>query len=187
MRTETGKSAKITPFIHINRELVDIFQDRLDNAFKTMLDMKLNMHCEATRLTLPAAAPVKGCDPEDIYDLSEIMEIAAELKQENCKGTPLTLSEITSDEPLPLVFSSATNRSSGTTSAVLLTERTAEALPMTPDNRRKTSDVPSIFICLFTLYYDVIPSRHLSSFPIVPLSFYLLFSLSDLGYISTLI
>jgi hypothetical protein len=55
----------------------------LDNAFKTMLGMKLIMRREATRLTQPAATPVKGCDPEDLYDLSEIMEIAAELRQEN--------------------------------------------------------------------------------------------------------
>jgi hypothetical protein len=40
---------------------------------------------------------------------------------------------------------------------VFLVECTVEALPM-------TSDVPFVFICLFTLYYDVIPSRHLSSY-----------------------
>ena len=83
MRTETGKLAKITPPIHTNRELVDIFQGRLDNAFKTMLGMKLIMRREATRLTQPAVTPVKGRDPEDLYDLSEIMEIVAELGQEN--------------------------------------------------------------------------------------------------------
>jgi len=83
MRTETGKLEKITPPIHTNRELVDIFRGRLDNAFKTMLGMKLIMRREATRLTQPAAVPVKSRDPEDLYDLSEIMEIAAELGQEN--------------------------------------------------------------------------------------------------------
>ena len=83
MRTETGKLAKITPPIHTNRELVDIFRGRLDNTFKTMLGMKLIMRREATRMTQPAATPVKGRDPEDLYDLSEIMEIAAELGQEN--------------------------------------------------------------------------------------------------------
>ena len=35
---------------------------------------------------------------------------------------------------------------------------------MTADNCRNTSDIPFIFICLFILYYDVIPSRHLSSY-----------------------
>ena len=83
MCTETGKLAKITPPIHTNRELVDIFRGRLDNAFKMMLGMKLVMRHEATRLTQPAATPIKGRDPEDLYDLSEIMEIAAELSQEN--------------------------------------------------------------------------------------------------------
>ena len=82
MRTETGKLAKITPPIHTNRELVDIFRSRLDDAFKTMLGMKLIMRREAARLTQPQAA-VQARDPEDLYDLSEIMEIAAELGQEN--------------------------------------------------------------------------------------------------------
>jgi hypothetical protein len=104
-----------------------------------------------------------------------------------CKGTPLTLSATTSDEPLPLLVSSAINRSSGTTSTVLLIERTAEALPMTPYNRRKTSDILSIFICLFILYYDVIPSRHLLSFSHRTTFILFIISLSDLGYISTLI
>jgi hypothetical protein len=67
-----------------------------------------------------------------------------------CKGTPLTPSEITSDEPLLLLSSSTANRSSGITSAVLLIERTAEALPMTADNCWKTSDIPLfLFVCLF--------------------------------------
>jgi hypothetical protein len=44
------------------------------------------------------------------------------------------------------------------TSVVLLVERTAEALPMTSGNCRKTSNIPFIFICLFISYYDVIPS-----------------------------
>jgi hypothetical protein len=50
------------------------------------------------------------------------------------------------------------------TSTVLLVERTAEALPTTSDNCRKTSDIPFIFICLFIPYYDMIPSHHLSSY-----------------------
>jgi hypothetical protein len=49
------------------------------------------------------------------------------------------------------------------TSAVLLVERTAEALLMTSDNCWKTSDIPFYFY-LFIFYYDVIPSRHLSSY-----------------------
>jgi hypothetical protein len=63
----------------------------------------------------------------------------------DCKGTPLTSPETSSGEPLPLLFSSAANRSSGTISAVLLVERTAEALPM-------TSDIPLfLFVCLFLI------------------------------------
>jgi hypothetical protein len=81
-----------------------------------------------------------------------------------CKGTPLTSSETTSDELLLLFLSSATASLSGITSAVLLVESTAEALPTTSGNCRKTSDIPFIFICLFILYYDVISSRHLSSY-----------------------
>jgi hypothetical protein len=77
------------------------------------------------------------------------------LFDEGCKGTPLTSSEIISDELLPLSSSSASTSLTGTTSAVLLVERTAEALPT-------TSDIPFIFI-LFIFYYDVIQSRHLSS------------------------
>jgi hypothetical protein len=74
-----------------------------------------------------------------------------------CKGTPLMSSETSSSEPLPLSYLPLTTNSPGMTSVVLLVECTAEALPM-------TSDIPFIFICLFILYYDVIPSRHLSSY-----------------------
>jgi hypothetical protein len=45
--------------------------------------MKLIICREASRLTQPAATLVKGRNPEDLYDLSEIMEIVAELRQEN--------------------------------------------------------------------------------------------------------
>jgi hypothetical protein len=68
-----------------------------------------------------------------------------------CKGTPLTSSELTSDEPLPLSLTSVVNRSSGITSGVLLIECTAEALPMTADKCRKTSDVP-LFLFLFVYF-----------------------------------
>jgi hypothetical protein len=64
-------------------------------------------------------------------------------------------SEIISDEPQPFSSSSAPTSLTGMTSAVLLVECTAEALPT-------TSDIPFIFI-LFIFYYDVIQSSHLSS------------------------
>jgi hypothetical protein len=79
-----------------------------------------------------------------------------------CKGTPLMSSETSSGEPLSPVSPSAITSHlplsaspTGITSAVLLVERTAEALPT-------TSDIPFYFY-LFIFYYDVIPSRHLSS------------------------
>jgi hypothetical protein len=83
-------------------------------------------------------------------ELRDCLEELLDQCQCLCKGTPLTHPKITSDEPPPLVFSSATNRSSGTTSAVLLIEHTVEALLMTANNRRKTSDIPLfLFVCLF--------------------------------------
>ena len=92
MTAEIMKLKKITPPIHTNRELVDLFLERLDPEFAARVANKLAVH----RL-IHANLPVNQAEPrnpEDMYDIEEVMEMAKQtsLEQANPFGKFLAIS-----------------------------------------------------------------------------------------------
>ena len=92
MTAEIMKLKKITPPIHTNRELVDLFLERLDPEFAARVANKLAVH----RL-IHANLPVNQTEPrnpEDMYDIEEVMEMAKQtsLEQANPFGKFLAVS-----------------------------------------------------------------------------------------------
>lgn len=84
MTAEVAKLKKITPPIHTNRELVDIFLGRLTRDFAANIAAKLSVH----RLAAPApagagAAAAVPRNPEDMYDVADVMEMANLTAQEH--------------------------------------------------------------------------------------------------------
>jgi hypothetical protein len=85
MTAEVAKLKKITPPIHTNRELVDIFLGRLTQEFAANIAAKLSVH----RLAAPATAAAAGApptvprNPEDMYDVADVMEMANLTAQEH--------------------------------------------------------------------------------------------------------
>lgn len=84
MTAEVAKLKKITPPIHTNRELVDIFLGRLTQDFAANIAAKLSVH----RLSTPAptgagGAPAAPRNPEDMYDVADVMEMANLTAQEH--------------------------------------------------------------------------------------------------------
>ena len=84
MTAEVAKLKKITPPIHTNRELVDIFLGRLTKDFAANIAAKLSVH----RLAAPAAAGAGAAalvprNPEDMYDVADVMEMANLTAQEH--------------------------------------------------------------------------------------------------------
>jgi hypothetical protein len=73
MTAEIVKLKKITPPIHTNRELVDLFLGRLTTDFASRVAQKLAMH----RVVQATAAATQGArNPEDMYDIDEVMQVA---------------------------------------------------------------------------------------------------------------
>jgi len=97
MTAEIMKLKKITPPIHTNRELVDLFLERLDPEFAGRVANKLAVH-RLIYANLPANQAVPR-NPEDMYDIEEVMEMAKQtsLEQANPFGKFLTMS--TKSEP----------------------------------------------------------------------------------------
>ena len=85
MTAEVAKLKKISPPIHTNRELVDIFLGRLTQDFAANIAAKLSVH----RLAAPTAAAAAGAaataprNPEDMYDVADVMEMANLTAQEH--------------------------------------------------------------------------------------------------------
>jgi hypothetical protein len=92
MTAEIMKLKKITPPIHTNRELVDLFLGRLDPEFATRVANKLAVH-RLIHANLPANQAVAR-NPEDMYDIEEVMEMAKQtsLEQANPFGKFLAVS-----------------------------------------------------------------------------------------------
>jgi hypothetical protein len=92
MTAEIMKLKKITPPIHTNRELVDLFLRRLDPEFAARVANKLAVH-RLINANLPANNAVPR-NPEDMYDIEEVMEMAKQtsLEQANPFGKFLALS-----------------------------------------------------------------------------------------------
>lgn len=99
MTAEVGKLKGITPPIHTNRELVDLFLGRLTPAFANRVANKLSVH-----RVFDQANPGPGMNnrnPEDMYDIDEVMEVANSAAMENANpfGKFLTASSQSGYEP----------------------------------------------------------------------------------------
>jgi hypothetical protein len=92
MTAEIMKLKKITPPIHTNRELVDLFLERLDAEFAARVANKLAVHRLIHANLL--ANQVTPRNPEDMYDIEEVMEMAKQtsLEQANPFGKFLAIS-----------------------------------------------------------------------------------------------
>ena len=89
MTAEVAKLKKITPPIHTNRELVDIFLGRLTQDFAANIAAKLSVHRLAAPATAAvavgagAAAAAVPRNPEDMYDVADVMEMVNLTAQEH--------------------------------------------------------------------------------------------------------
>ena len=94
MTAEVGKLKTIQPAIHTNRELVELFLSRLTQDFARRIAHKLSVH-RLVNVVAPAAAPR---NPEDMYDIEEVMEMAKQTAMESANpfGKFLWTSESTS-------------------------------------------------------------------------------------------
>jgi hypothetical protein len=72
MTAEVVKLKKITPPIHTNRELVELFLDRLTPDFANRVAGKLSMH---RLVNEKAREGDQDRNPEDMYDIEQVMEI----------------------------------------------------------------------------------------------------------------
>lgn len=82
MTAEVAKLTKITPPIHTNRELVELFLGRLTADFAKRVAQKLSVH-RLVSSTNPGPGPLKDRNPEDMYDIDEVMEMAKHTSLEN--------------------------------------------------------------------------------------------------------
>jgi hypothetical protein len=106
MTAEIMKLKKIAPPIHTNRELVDLFLERLDPDFAARVANKLAVH-RLIHANLPVNQ-VEPRNPEDMYDIEEVMEMAKQtsLEQANPFGKFLAVST-TSAPPVIAKFEEA--------------------------------------------------------------------------------
>jgi hypothetical protein len=81
MTAEIMKLKKIAPPIHTNRELVELFLGRLDPDFAARVANKLAVH-RLISAKLPAD-PSEGRNPEDMYDVDEVMDLAKQTSLEH--------------------------------------------------------------------------------------------------------
>lgn len=85
MTAEVMKLKSITPPIHTNRELVELFLERLTPDFASRVASKLSVH-----RSIAAVQEVGGVDaarnPEDMYDITEVMAVAKQTALE--QGNP---------------------------------------------------------------------------------------------------
>ena len=78
MTAEIVKLEKITPPIHTNRELVDLFLGRLTTDFASIVMQKLMMHYVVQAI---AAVMQRARNPEDMYDI--VMQVAKHMSLES--------------------------------------------------------------------------------------------------------
>jgi hypothetical protein len=97
MTAEIMKLKKITPPIHTNRELVDLFLGRLDSDFAARVANKLAVH-RLINANLMANQAVPR-NPEDMYDIEEVMEMAKQTSLEQANPFGKFLSVATSSAP----------------------------------------------------------------------------------------
>ena len=75
MTAEVVKLKKIQPPIHTNRELVDLFLGRLTGDFASRVAQKLSMHRVVSATNVTGNNP-QARNPEDMYDIEEVMQMA---------------------------------------------------------------------------------------------------------------
>ena len=98
MTTEIMKLKKITPPIQTNRELVDLFLGRLDADFAARVANKLAIHRLVNANLLANQAIVRN--PEDMYNIEEVMEMAKQTSLEQANPFGQFLATNTSSAPL---------------------------------------------------------------------------------------
>ena len=81
MTAEVLKLKKIQPPIHTNRELVDLFLRSLTPEFASRVASKLSEHCLMSAQK-PEEDPAAR-NPEDMYDIEEVMKMAKHTVLEN--------------------------------------------------------------------------------------------------------
>jgi hypothetical protein len=103
MKAEIMKLKKITPPIHTNRELVELFLTRLSPEFASRVASKLSIH-RITGRNNPAVQEDALRNPEDMYDIEEVMEMAKEtsLEQANPFGKFLLSGSVSSGSSVKL-------------------------------------------------------------------------------------
>lgn len=79
MTAEVEKLKRITPPIHTNRELVDLFLTILSSDFARRIAQKLSVR----RLIDTKEAQNATRNPEDMYDIEEVMEMAKQTAMES--------------------------------------------------------------------------------------------------------
>ena len=86
MTAEVMKLKRISPPIHTNRELVELFLNRLTPEFANRVAGKLSMHRLLNKTTANAGTAPRN--PEDMYDIDEVMDMAkhTSLEQANPFG-----------------------------------------------------------------------------------------------------
>jgi hypothetical protein len=79
MNAEVKKLKNITPPIHTNRELVELFLSALTRDFARRIAQKLSVH----RLVQAGQNVQANRNPEDMYDIDDVMEMAKQTVMEN--------------------------------------------------------------------------------------------------------
>src|SRR5260221_13589764 len=80
MTAEVVKLKKITPPIHMNCELVELFLDRLMPDFANRVASKLSMH---RLVNEKACEGDQDRHPEDMYNIEQVMEITRQTSLEH--------------------------------------------------------------------------------------------------------
>jgi hypothetical protein len=82
MTAEVGKLKLITPPIHTNRELVELFLSRLTQDFARRIAHKLSVRRLMDIAAPGIAAAAVPRNPEDMYDIEDVMEMANQTSME---------------------------------------------------------------------------------------------------------
>ena len=81
MNAEVLKLHQISPPLHSNRELVELFLNELATDFAIQVATKLSMQ-RLINARAPGYIPVVPRDPEDLYDITEVMRMAEHISLE---------------------------------------------------------------------------------------------------------
>jgi len=99
MTAEVAKLKKLNPSIHTNRELVEIFLKCLTKGFAAKVAQKLSIHRVSATLAPNAnqAGQQQPRNTKDMFDISEVMEMAKLTAQEHANPFAKYLGASSSD------------------------------------------------------------------------------------------